>query len=86
MDLDNNRSQLFAGLGMCDSDSRPGAESAGVNAILPGMKVDCVIGLCRVLDFGTATEVGHVACRAFPCHGEGKAFLAPCARCCRVAS
>lgn len=22
------------------------------------MKVDCVIGLCRVLDFGTATEAG----------------------------
>ena len=43
-----------------DLDSRPGAESAGVNAILPGMKVDCVIGLCRVLDFGTATEVGGV--------------------------
>jgi hypothetical protein len=36
---------------------RPGSDSAGVNAILPGMKVDCVIGLCRVLDFGTATEV-----------------------------
>ena len=35
----------------------PGSDSAGVNAILPGMKVDCVIGLCRVLDFGTATEV-----------------------------
>lgn len=39
------------------SHNMKGSDSAGVNAILPGMKVDCVIGLCRVLDFGTATEV-----------------------------
>ncbi len=45
-----------------------GSDSAGVNAILPGMKVDCVIGLCRVLDFGTATEAGGQTAKGW----EGK--------------
>ena len=39
-----------------------------MNAILPGMKVDCVIGLCRVLDFGTATEAGGQTAKGW----EGK--------------
>ncbi|CAK9087016.1 unnamed protein product [Durusdinium trenchii] len=39
------------------SHNMKGSDSAGVNAILPGLRVDCVIGLCRVQDFSTATEV-----------------------------
>mmetsp|Transcript_104128 Transcript_104128/g.184910 ORF Transcript_104128/g.184910 Transcript_104128/m.184910 type:complete len:954 (+) Transcript_104128:67-2928(+) len=34
-----------------------GSDSAGVNAMVPGTQIDCIIGVCRVLDFSTATEV-----------------------------
>mmetsp|Transcript_24618 Transcript_24618/g.57169 ORF Transcript_24618/g.57169 Transcript_24618/m.57169 type:complete len:975 (+) Transcript_24618:54-2978(+) len=39
------------------SHNMKGSDSAGVNAVVPGTRVDCVIGVCRVLDFSTATEV-----------------------------
>eukprot|EP00927_Polykrikos_kofoidii_P027642 TRINITY_DN24245_c0_g1_i1.p1 TRINITY_DN24245_c0_g1~~TRINITY_DN24245_c0_g1_i1.p1 ORF type:complete len:956 (+),score=167.15 TRINITY_DN24245_c0_g1_i1:203-3070(+) len=34
-----------------------GSDSAGVNAMIPGVRVDCIIGIARVRDFSTATEV-----------------------------
>lgn len=34
-----------------------GSDTAGVNAMIPGTHVDCVIGVARVKDFSTATEV-----------------------------
>jgi len=34
-----------------------GGDSAGVNAMIPGTRVECVIGVCRVRDFSVATEV-----------------------------
>merc|ERR1719356_842674 len=34
-----------------------GSDTAGVNAMIPGTHVDCVIGVARVRDFSTATEV-----------------------------
>lgn len=34
-----------------------GADSAGVNAMIPGRRVDCVIGVVRIRDFSIATEV-----------------------------
>merc|ERR1719378_1387751 len=34
-----------------------GADTAGVNAMIPGTQVDCVIGVARVRDFSTATEI-----------------------------
>eukprot|EP00927_Polykrikos_kofoidii_P007052 TRINITY_DN12881_c0_g1_i2.p1 TRINITY_DN12881_c0_g1~~TRINITY_DN12881_c0_g1_i2.p1 ORF type:complete len:814 (+),score=178.06 TRINITY_DN12881_c0_g1_i2:68-2443(+) len=34
-----------------------GSDSAGVNAMVPGTRVDCIIGVARVRDFSTATEV-----------------------------
>jgi len=34
-----------------------GADSAGVNAMIPGMRVECIIGVARIRDFSTATEV-----------------------------
>jgi len=36
-----------------------GADTAGVNAMIQGTLVDCVIGLARVRDFSVATEVLH---------------------------
>merc|ERR1719230_2429970 len=38
-------------------DNMKGADSAGVNAMVPGMKVECIIGIARIQDFSTATEV-----------------------------
>jgi class 3 adenylate cyclase len=34
-----------------------GCDSAGVNAMIPGTRVNCIIGVARVRDFSTATEV-----------------------------
>eukprot|EP00929_Paragymnodinium_shiwhaense_P078578 TRINITY_DN40749_c0_g1_i1.p1 TRINITY_DN40749_c0_g1~~TRINITY_DN40749_c0_g1_i1.p1 ORF type:complete len:925 (-),score=106.14 TRINITY_DN40749_c0_g1_i1:119-2893(-) len=34
-----------------------GSDSAGVNAMIPGLRVDCVVGVARVGEFSTATEV-----------------------------
>jgi len=34
-----------------------GSDTAGVNAMVPGTRVDCVIGLARVSDFSVAVEV-----------------------------
>lgn len=34
-----------------------GADSAGVNAMVPGTRVACIIGVARIRDFGIATEV-----------------------------
>mmetsp|Transcript_23680 Transcript_23680/g.55238 ORF Transcript_23680/g.55238 Transcript_23680/m.55238 type:complete len:1002 (-) Transcript_23680:128-3133(-) len=34
-----------------------GQDSAGVNAMVPGVRVDCIIGVARICDFATATEV-----------------------------
>merc|ERR1711937_831199 len=34
-----------------------GSETAGVNAMIPGERVDCIIGVARVRNFSTATEV-----------------------------
>mmetsp|Transcript_92633 Transcript_92633/g.145378 ORF Transcript_92633/g.145378 Transcript_92633/m.145378 type:complete len:980 (-) Transcript_92633:6-2945(-) len=34
-----------------------GSDSAGVNAMIPGRRVDCVIGVVRIRDFSVATEV-----------------------------
>merc|ERR1719265_2144127 len=34
-----------------------GTESAGVNAMVPGMKVQCVIGIARIRNFAVTTEV-----------------------------
>lgn len=39
------------------SQNMKGSDSAGVNAMVPGIRVDCIIGFCRVLNFSTATEV-----------------------------
>jgi len=38
-------------------DNMKGADSAGVNAMVPGVRVDCIIGIVRIRDFSTATEV-----------------------------
>jgi class 3 adenylate cyclase len=34
-----------------------GGDSAGVNAMIPGARVECILGLARVSDFSTAIEV-----------------------------
>eukprot|EP00928_Gymnodinium_smaydae_P070852 TRINITY_DN54602_c0_g1_i1.p1 TRINITY_DN54602_c0_g1~~TRINITY_DN54602_c0_g1_i1.p1 ORF type:complete len:960 (-),score=231.81 TRINITY_DN54602_c0_g1_i1:117-2912(-) len=34
-----------------------GSDSAGVNAMVPGTRVECIIGVARVCDFSIATEV-----------------------------
>lgn len=39
------------------SHNMKGSDTAGVNAVVPGLRVDAVIGVCRVLDFSIATEV-----------------------------
>eukprot|EP00440_Ansanella_granifera_P034699 gb/GFBE01037643.1/.p1 GENE.gb/GFBE01037643.1/~~gb/GFBE01037643.1/.p1 ORF type:complete len:958 (+),score=196.24 gb/GFBE01037643.1/:1-2874(+) len=39
------------------SHNMKGSDTAGVNAMVPGTHVDCIIGVCKVLDFSTATEV-----------------------------
>merc|ERR1719197_1830080 len=33
------------------------SDSAGVNVMIPGTKVECIVGRARVNDFSTATEV-----------------------------
>eukprot|EP00927_Polykrikos_kofoidii_P081861 TRINITY_DN7975_c0_g3_i1.p1 TRINITY_DN7975_c0_g3~~TRINITY_DN7975_c0_g3_i1.p1 ORF type:complete len:971 (+),score=159.98 TRINITY_DN7975_c0_g3_i1:176-3088(+) len=33
------------------------SDSAGVNVMIPGTKVDCIVGKARIRDFSTATEV-----------------------------
>merc|ERR1719453_2053329 len=38
-------------------DNMKGADSAGVNAMVPGVRVECIIGIVRIRDFSTATEV-----------------------------
>jgi len=39
------------------ADNMQGLDSAGVNAMVPGARVDCIIGSARIRDFSTATEV-----------------------------
>eukprot|EP00440_Ansanella_granifera_P046420 gb/GFBE01050273.1/.p1 GENE.gb/GFBE01050273.1/~~gb/GFBE01050273.1/.p1 ORF type:complete len:1006 (+),score=225.91 gb/GFBE01050273.1/:1-3018(+) len=39
------------------ADNMKGLDSAGVNAMVPGARVDCIIGSARIRDFSTATEV-----------------------------
>jgi len=34
-----------------------GGDTAGVNAMIPGTRVDCIIGVVRIRDFSVATEV-----------------------------
>lgn len=34
-----------------------GADTAGVSAVVPGVRVECIIGLARIQDFSIATEV-----------------------------
>jgi len=34
-----------------------GGDSAGVDAMIPGLRVECIIGVVRIRDFSTATEV-----------------------------
>merc|ERR1719265_2675264 len=34
-----------------------GSDSAGVNAMIPGIRVECIMGIARIQDFGIATEV-----------------------------
>merc|ERR1719174_3362340 len=38
-------------------DNMKVADSAGVNAMVPGVRVECIIGIVRIRDFSTATEV-----------------------------
>eukprot|EP00930_Biecheleria_cincta_P053920 TRINITY_DN3973_c0_g4_i1.p1 TRINITY_DN3973_c0_g4~~TRINITY_DN3973_c0_g4_i1.p1 ORF type:complete len:955 (-),score=143.37 TRINITY_DN3973_c0_g4_i1:54-2918(-) len=45
-----------AGANIISSNMR-GSDSSGVNAMVPGVLVDCIIGVCKVQDFSTATEV-----------------------------
>jgi len=39
------------------ADNMQGLDSAGVNAMVPGSRVDCIIGSASIRDFSTATEV-----------------------------
>lgn len=39
------------------ADNMQGLDSAGVNAMVPGRRVDCIIGSACIRDFSTATEV-----------------------------
>lgn len=39
------------------ADNMQGLDSAGVNAMVPGSKIECIIGSARICDFSTATEV-----------------------------
>lgn len=36
-----------------------GSDTAGVNAMIPGVRVECIIGVVRIRDFSVATEVLH---------------------------
>lgn len=45
-----------AGAGIIGHNLR-GADSAGVNAMVPGTRLECVIGMARVCDFSVAVEV-----------------------------
>eukprot|EP00931_Biecheleriopsis_adriatica_P117323 TRINITY_DN92852_c0_g1_i1.p1 TRINITY_DN92852_c0_g1~~TRINITY_DN92852_c0_g1_i1.p1 ORF type:complete len:961 (+),score=168.67 TRINITY_DN92852_c0_g1_i1:111-2993(+) len=54
-------SLLALGFGEAGADiigkNMSGSDSAGVNAMVPGRKCDCVVGIVRVRNFSTATEV-----------------------------
>eukprot|EP00930_Biecheleria_cincta_P032045 TRINITY_DN22234_c0_g1_i1.p1 TRINITY_DN22234_c0_g1~~TRINITY_DN22234_c0_g1_i1.p1 ORF type:complete len:618 (-),score=106.00 TRINITY_DN22234_c0_g1_i1:110-1963(-) len=54
-------SLLALGFGEAGADiigkNMSGSDSAGVDAMVPGRKVECIIGTLRVRDFSTATEV-----------------------------
>eukprot|EP00933_Yihiella_yeosuensis_P043122 TRINITY_DN37862_c0_g1_i1.p1 TRINITY_DN37862_c0_g1~~TRINITY_DN37862_c0_g1_i1.p1 ORF type:complete len:513 (+),score=91.59 TRINITY_DN37862_c0_g1_i1:229-1539(+) len=54
-------SLLALGFGEAGADiigkNMSGSDSAGVNAMVPGRRVECIIGICRVRNFSTATEV-----------------------------
>lgn len=54
-------SLLALGFGEAGADiignNMRGSDSAGVNAMVPGRRVECIIGICRVRDFSVATEV-----------------------------
>lgn len=54
-------SLLALGFGEAGADiignNMRGSDSAGVNAMVPGRMVECIIGICRVRDFSVATEV-----------------------------
>ncbi|CAJ1449803.1 unnamed protein product [Effrenium voratum] len=39
------------------ADNMQGLDSAGVNAMVPGSRVDCIVGSACIRDFSTATEV-----------------------------
>ena len=39
------------------SSNMKGSSSAGVNAMVDGHRVDCIVGVARILNFSTATEV-----------------------------
>jgi class 3 adenylate cyclase len=45
-----------AGAGIVSNNMR-GLDSAGVDAMIPGVRVDCIIGMARIRDFSLATEV-----------------------------
>jgi len=54
-------SLLALGFGEAGADiigkNMSGSDSAGVNAMVPGRKCECIVGILRVRDFSTATEV-----------------------------
>eukprot|EP00440_Ansanella_granifera_P008143 gb/GFBE01008812.1/.p1 GENE.gb/GFBE01008812.1/~~gb/GFBE01008812.1/.p1 ORF type:complete len:959 (+),score=205.21 gb/GFBE01008812.1/:1-2877(+) len=54
-------SLLALGFGEAGADiigkNMSGSDSAGVNAMVPGRKCECIVGIMRVRDFSTATEV-----------------------------
>eukprot|EP00437_Effrenium_voratum_P020984 CAMPEP_0181453264 /NCGR_PEP_ID=MMETSP1110-20121109/29635_1 /TAXON_ID=174948 /ORGANISM="Symbiodinium sp., Strain CCMP421" /LENGTH=820 /DNA_ID=CAMNT_0023577577 /DNA_START=314 /DNA_END=2776 /DNA_ORIENTATION=- len=54
-------SLLALGFGEAGADiigkNMSGSDSAGVNAMVPGRKCECIVGVLRVRDFSTATEV-----------------------------
>mmetsp|Transcript_99008 Transcript_99008/g.178780 ORF Transcript_99008/g.178780 Transcript_99008/m.178780 type:complete len:979 (-) Transcript_99008:249-3185(-) len=54
-------SLLALGFGEAGADvigkNMSGSDTAGVNAMVAGRKVECIIGVCRVRSFSTATEV-----------------------------
>eukprot|EP00913_Durusdinium_trenchii_P002527 g2336.t1 len=54
-------SLLALGFGEAGADiigkNMSGSDSAGVNAMVPGRKCECIVGVMRVRDFSTATEV-----------------------------
>ncbi|CAK9095995.1 PPM-type phosphatase domain-containing protein [Durusdinium trenchii] len=48
-----------------------GSDSAGVNAMVPGRKCECIVGVMRVRDFSTATEAGLESAELMAKFAEG---------------